>query len=401
MVRTVTKINPQNPAIPKPKRVAGYARVSCDKDAMLHSLSAQVSYFSNLIQRHPGWEYVGVYADKGLTGTKANRPEFQRMLADARNGRIDMIITKSISRFARNTLTLLETARELKELGIDVYFEEQNIFSMSGDGELMLTVLASFAQEESLSTSENQKWRVKRNFQDGKPWNCTMLGYRNKNGHLIVVPEEAEVVKIIFREYLSGKGFVAISNHLNKLQIPTRLGGKWSKNGVVKVLQNEAYAGDLMLQKTYRENHLSKQPSINHGELPKYYVEDCHEAIIDPAMFEATQTEIKRRTEKYYNGDSGRRTYPFSGKIICGLCGKNYRRKINGIGSKYAHPVWICPTYNFCGKAACQSKQVPESILTEQAEALGQPFERVVVYPDNRLVFHSADGKKIERMWNY
>ena len=155
--------------IPQLKRVAAYARVSSGKDAMLHSLSAQISYYSDLIQNHSGWQYAGVYADEALTGTKDNRENFQRLLADCRAGNVDMVITKSISRFARNTVTLLETVRELKNMGVDVFFEEQNIHSLSADGELMLTILASYAQEESLSASENQKWRVKRNFENGMP----------------------------------------------------------------------------------------------------------------------------------------------------------------------------------------------------------------------------------------
>ena len=166
---------------PKKKRVAAYCRVSSGKDAMLHSLSAQVSYYSDYIQKH-GWEYAGVYADESLTGTKDNRVNFQRLLAECRKGTIQMVITKSISRFARNTVTLLETVRELKTLGVDVYFEEQNIHTMSADGELMLTILASYAQEESLSVSENMKWRIRRNFEEGKPWSGLILGYRFQNG---------------------------------------------------------------------------------------------------------------------------------------------------------------------------------------------------------------------------
>jgi len=169
MERIVTRVRFDKPNIPKPKRVAAYARVSSGKDAMLHSLSAQVSYYSNLIQNHNGWEYAGVYADEALTGTKDNRDNFQRLLSDCRDGKIDMVITKSISRFARNTVTLLKTVHELKDLGVDVYFEEENIHSTDATGELILSFLAGRAQEESLSASENQKWRVRQNFQNGKP----------------------------------------------------------------------------------------------------------------------------------------------------------------------------------------------------------------------------------------
>ena len=175
MPKTIKKVA-HPPKLERKKRVAAYARVSSGKDAMLHSLSSQVAYYSAQIQKHGDWEYAGVYADEAMTGTKECRDEFQRLLADCRAGRIDLILTKSISRFARNTVTLLETVRELKLLEVDVFFEEQNIHTMSAEGELMMTILASYAQEESLSASENQKWRIKRNFEAGKTRDCPMLG---------------------------------------------------------------------------------------------------------------------------------------------------------------------------------------------------------------------------------
>ena len=196
MEKTIRKIESRLPTLPVQQRVAAYARVSSGKDAMLHSLSAQVSYYSDLIQRNPEWRYAGVYVDEALTGTKDNRKGFQRMLVDCRAGKIDRIITKSISRFARNTVTLLETVRQLKTLGVDVYFEEQNIHSMSGDGELMLSILASFAQEESLSVSENCKWRIRKQFELGEPatWRF-MYGYRIRKGVITIHEEEAAVVR--------------------------------------------------------------------------------------------------------------------------------------------------------------------------------------------------------------
>ena len=190
MPRTVTQIQFPTP-IPKARRVAAYARVSSDKDTMLHSLAAQVDYYSTYIRHHPGWAYVGVYADEAKTGTRDSRENFQRMLADCRAGKIDHIITKSVSRFSRNTVILLETIRELKGLGISVYFEEQSIDTSTADGELMLSILASYAQEESLSASENQKWRVRRNFEQGIPWRFFMLGYRGENGKLRILSEES------------------------------------------------------------------------------------------------------------------------------------------------------------------------------------------------------------------
>jgi len=226
--RKITKL-PLAPQVLTRQRTAAYARVSCDKDAMLHSLAAQVSFYSDLIQSRPDWEYIGVYADEALTGTKGDRPEFQRLIADCRAGRIDFIITKSISRFARNTVDLLETVRELKSLGVGVFFEEQNINSLSGDGELMLTILAAYAQEESRSVSENCKWRIRKDFNEGKPAGYMhVYGYDYKAGKLTIVPEEAEVVRMIFADYLSGMGRNAIMKKLIALGIPTKCGGRWS-----------------------------------------------------------------------------------------------------------------------------------------------------------------------------
>ena len=210
MPRAIT-IVPKPPKLEQKKRVAAYARVSSGKDAMLHSLSAQVSYYSDLIQNHDDWLYVGVYADEAKTGTKESRADFQRLIADCHAGKIDMVITKSISRFARNTVTLLQTVRDFKAWEVDIFFEEQNIHTMSGDGELMMTILASYAQEESRSASENQKWRIKRNFEEGMPWNGAMLGYRLKNGRYEIIPEEADIVRRIYDEYLSGDGYLTIA----------------------------------------------------------------------------------------------------------------------------------------------------------------------------------------------
>lgn len=203
-MKTVFDIAPQQIQPQKKKRVAAYARVSSGKDAMLHSLKAQIDYYHDYINRNPEWVFAGIYADEAKTGTKDSREQFRLLLDDCRAGKIDMVVTKAISRFARNTVTLLETVRELQRLGIDVYFEEQNIYTLSTDGELMLTLLASFAQEESLSASENQKWRIRKGFEQGKASTCNMLGYRLVDGEITIVPDEAEIVRRIFELYHSG-----------------------------------------------------------------------------------------------------------------------------------------------------------------------------------------------------
>ena len=389
MERTITQVQ-FAPVAPKRKRVAAYARVSSGKDAMLYSLSAQVSYYAKLIQSNGGWEYVGVYADEAKTGTKDERENFQRLIADCKAGKVDMVITKSVSRFARNTVTLIETVRELKSIGVDVYFEEQNIHTVSSEGELMLTILASYAQEESLSASENQKWRVKRNFENGMPWSARMLGYRYENGKFVVIPDEAEVVKRIYRDYLSGMGAESIMKALASEGITSRFGKPFCKNSIINILRNYAYTGSLLLHTTYRDNHLTKRKTQNLGELPKYHVENCHEAIIDIGTYNSVQIEMKKRSEKFTVSDP-KKTYPFTGLITCTVCGKHYRRK-----TARGKPIWICPTYNTYGKAACASKAMPEDTLLALADEVGGigKITEIRAEEDNTLTFILKSGER-------
>ena len=401
MKRVIEKTQLSAPPIPKLTRVAAYARVSSGKDAMLHSLSAQVSYYNRMIQNHPGWIFCGVYADEALTGTRDNREQFQRLLADCRTGKIDLVVTKSISRFARNTLTLLQTVRELKALGVDVYFEEQNIHSLSSDGELILTILASYAQEESRSVSENQKWRVRHNYENGLVWNGTILGYRYDHGTYIIEPQEAETVRLIFESYLQGMGLMAIIKMLNKECRVSRYGNAWCQTSLMRILRNYTYTGNLLLQQTFSDNHLTKERRQNNGELPMYHIKDAHEAIIPLRQFNAVQEEIKRRAEKHYVPHSNKGKYPFSGILVCAGCGKHYRRKPTASG-----PVWICPTFNNRGKAECPSKQIPESTLTSVVEEVTGSMDtfpgditEIRVENGNQLVFLYSDGKECVKRW--
>ena len=415
----------QNPAPPppKPKRVAGYARVSSGKDAMLHSLSAQVSYYSDLIAKHPEWDYAGVFADEACTGTKAARPGFQQMLDECRAGRIQIILTKSISRFARNTVTVLESVRELKALVVDVFFEEQNIHSLSAEGEVMLTILASYAQEESLSCSENCKWRIRRDFREGRPNTGNMLGYHLVNGILTIIPEEAELVRQIFADYLGGMGVQAIANKYRKQGI------KFSTSGLAKMLRNEKYQGDMLLQKTFRLDHITKKSMINRGQLPMYHIEDSHEAIIPKEQFAQVQAEIARRAARHlrvinateegaFSQDAlafkpqAPQRYAFTGMIKCGTCGAGYKRKHANAGSKYEKIVWICNTFNTQGKELCDSQQIPEDILmAKTAEVLGlatfseaalQTCVQTILVPGpGRLTFVFIDGHQAEASWEH
>lgn len=405
--RIVQRVQFPNAQKVKLLRTAAYARVSSSKDAMLHSLSAQVSYYNSFIQSNPEWLFCGVYADEALTGTKDNRENFQKFLSECRAGRIDLIITKSISRFARNTVTLLETVRKLKELGVDVYFEEQNIHSISPDGEFMLTLLGSYAQEESYSASENQKWRIHKDFEQGRLGSITMLGYeRNNDGTLIIVPEEAEIVRMIFHDFLSGMGKNAIANKLLAMGVPTKGGGIWTAWSIRRILRNEKYCGDILFQKSFRENHITKRKIENKGQLPQYYAEETHEAIIDKETFLLVQELLKAKQDYFTLDKPTNVTYPFTGMIHCGCCGKYYCRKVQ----KY-RTLWICWTYNARGKKFCpESRQIPEDILYDKCceilnldefdnEVFQDEIEYISVPKPNVLTFIFRTGEKRTVHW--
>lgn len=414
MARIIKEITPRNirSAGLHTKRVAAYARVSSGKEAMLHSLSAQVSHFSSMIQKTPGWEYAGVYADEAVTGTKDSRAEFQRLLTDCRTGKIDLIITKAISRFARNTLTTLQTIRELRSLNVDVYFMEQNIHTIGGDGELLLTILAAYAQEEARSVSENQKWRIKSNYEQGLPWSVSMFGYRLINGKLEIVPEEAEIIRLAADMYLDGLGGDNIAKALWQAGIRGRRGGEIEGQHIRSMLTNEKIAGDMLLQKYYINDPIEKKRIINQGAKPQYYVENSHEPILDRDTCRRIIAERERRAARYLPAGSRgpRRSYPFTGKLVCKQCGAHYRRKIANAGSKYKSSVWMCATFKTKGKDYCPSKQIPEDILrAAAARVLGLPafdekvFDKEIaeisVPKNGTLVFVFYDGREISETW--
>ena len=295
----ITRVEQAVSTIKTKKKVAAYARISMESERMNHSLSAQISYYSSLIQKNPDWQYAGVFADDGVSGTgTAKRDEFRRMVEAAENGEIDIILTKSIQRFARNTVDLLETVRHLKDIGVEVRFEKEHINSMSGDGELMLTILASFAQEESRSLSENCKWGIRKRFEKGIPnGHFRVYGYRWEGDDLVIVPEEAEVVRRIFQNFLDGKSRLETEREFAAEGITTREGCRWVDSNIKVVLTNVTYTGNLLLQKEFISDPISKQRKKNKGQLPQYYVEDTHPAIIDKETFDYVQSEIARRKE--------------------------------------------------------------------------------------------------------
>ena len=372
---------------PKRKRVAAYCRVSSGKDAMLHSLSAQVSYYSDYIQKH-GWEYAGVYSDEAITGTKDKRDGFNEMIADALAGKISLILTKSVSRFARNTVDSLTTIRTLKAHGVEVFFEKENIWTFDSKGELLLTIMSSLAQEESRSISENITWGKRKQFADGKvslPYK-QFLGYRKgANGLPEIVPEEAEIVRLIYRMFIEGKTPCCIARHLTEKGIPTPGRKKtWQVSTVESILTNEKYKGDARLQKRFTTDYLTKTMKVNEGEVPQYYVENSHPAIIDPTEWDMVQGEFHRRKE------ANKRTTchsPFAGKVICGDCGEQFGPKVWHSNSQYRRVIWQC-NHKFKGDEKCSTPHLTEDELKKYSiMALSLLLKnREALYEDVRLI---------------
>lgn len=413
-MRIINKIEPKVPQMPTRKKVAAYARVSMESERLQHSLSAQVSYYSGLIQKNPAWEYVGVYADDGVTGTKAEaREEFNRMLADCEAGKIDIILTKSISRFARNTVDLLSTVRRLKELGISVQFEKERIDSLSEDGELMLTLLASFAQEEVRSLSDNVKWGTRKRFEKGIPnGKFQIYGYRWDGDHLVVEPEEAKIVKLIYDNFLNGLSAETTEKQLEAMGVKSYKGQHFGNSSIRQILGNITYTGNLLFQKEYIVDPISKKSKINRGELPQYWVENTHEAIIPLEVYQAVQAEKARRRELGALANWSINTSCFTSKIKCGCCGKSYQRS-NRKGRKDPnanYTIWICGTRRKSGNAHCRNKDIPEAMLKQAcATVLGldkfdesvfsERIERIEIPAPNEMLFYFRDGHTVPHHW--
>ncbi len=341
---TINKLTTLPIAKPRKRRVAGYARVSTDHEEQVTSYEAQVDYYTNYIKSRDDWEFVEIYTDEGISATNTrHRDGFKRMVKDAMDGKIDLIVTKSVSRFARNTVDSLTTVRKLKDKGIEIYFEKENIWTLDAKGELLITIMSSLAQEESRSISENVKWGYRKRFADGKVSVAYshFLGYdKGKDGNLVVNREQAEIVKLIYRLFFEGYTFHSIAKALTAKGIPTPMGKtKWGSCSVKSILTNEKYKGDALLQKCFTVNFLTKETKKNEGEVPQYYVENNHEAIIEPAAFDWVQEEIKRRANggKRYSGVS-----MFSSKIKCGECGSWYGSKVWHSNDKYRRRIYRC-----------------------------------------------------------
>ncbi|MCQ4774592.1 recombinase family protein [Lacrimispora saccharolytica] len=342
---TINKFTAKPMDSKKKRRVAGYARVSTDHEDQQTSYEAQVDYYTTYIQGREDWEFAGLYSDEGISATNTkHRAGFNQMIADALAGKIDLIITKSVSRFARNTVDSLSTIRKLKEHNIECYFEKENIWTFDSKGELLLTIMSSLAQEESRSISENVTWGQRKRMADGKvsfAYSRFMgLDKDKETGKIVVNPEQAEVVKLIFRLFLEGLTPHAIAVELTSRGIKTP-GGKdvWNQQTVRRMLSNEKYKGDALLQKEFTVDFLQKKMKKNEGEVPQYYVEGNHEAIISPAVFDMVQAELAKRKKgnSRYSGVT-----IFSNKIKCGDCGGWYGAKVWHSTDQYKKVIYRC-----------------------------------------------------------
>ena len=356
----------------KPRlRVAAYCRVSTDSDEQATSYEAQVSHYTEYIQKNPEWEFAGIFADDGISGTNTKkREEFNRMIEECEAGNIDMIITKSISRFARNTLDCLKYIRKLKDLNIPVFFEKESINTMDAKGEVLLTIMASLAQQESQSLSQNVKLGLQFRYQNGQVQinHNRFLGYtKDANGNLIIDPEQAEVVKRIYREYLEGFSMDKIAARLERDGIFTGAGKtRWHTSTINKILRNEKYIGDALLQKTYTTDFLSKTRVKNNGIVPQYYVEGNHEAIIPRDIYMRVQEELVRRRVVKTSANGKKRSYScnhcFSQIVVCGECEELFRRiHWNNRGCKSI--VWRCISRLESTGQECHARTVNETVL--------------------------------------
>ena len=328
------------------KRVCAYARVSTDKDDQANSYESQCKYFTEYIQQHSDWDFAGIYADEGITGTSIKKREnFRQMITDAENGLIDLILTKEVSRFARNTVDTLTFTRELKKRGIYIIFLNDNINTQDNDGELRLSIMATIAQDESRKTSERVKWGQKRRLEQGVVFGRDMLGYAVRNGKLYLNEDEAEIVRLIFHKFTDeGKGTHVIARELREAGIRPMRVKEWSNTVILRLLRNEKYVGDLCQKKTYTPDYLSHEKRYNRGAEEKVYIRDHHPeiAIIDRDLWDRTQAELARRSPSPEAKAKHSSRYWCSGKLWCGVCGGRLisRSKILSAGGNYR--AWRC-----------------------------------------------------------
>lgn len=392
------------------KKVAAYIRVSTNTPEQQTSFINQMVYFRKLICDWPKWELVDIYTDIGISALEAkNREGFQRMITDAMNGKIDLIVTKSVSRFARNTVDSLKTIRQLKEQGVEVYFEKENIHTMDGDGELLLTVMSSIAQEESRSISENTAWGKRRRMAEGKVVMSygNFLGYRKgKNGEPEIVESEAKTVRKIYQMFLGGHTIPEIASRLTDEGIltPTGKNHRWNATTIRHILMNEKYAGDALLQKTYMTGFPDRKRQPNNGCLTSYYVTNSHPAIINRETFEEVQSELQRRK----GWGRGRHSVsPYDRKIVCGGCGKFCSRKLWYVSRAGRNYAWCCAKRYRTG-SPCQTPIMLERTLNKafkraikrfhkpiRDEEVCKILDRVIIQKNGNVLFLFDDGRKV------
>lgn len=374
----------------KKRRVAGYARVSTDHEDQATSYESQMRYYSEYINGRDDWEFVKMYSDEGISGTNTKlRTGFKAMVEDALNGKIDLIITKSVSRFARNTVDSLTTVRQLKEVGVEIYFEKENIWTLDSKGELLITIMSSLAQEESRSISENVTWGLRKQFAEGKvhfPYTNVMGFTVDENGEIVVDQEEAKTVRYIFQQALLGKSAYHIAKDLTEQGIPSPSGkSQWNATTIKRMLRNEKYKGDALLQKTYTIDFLTKKKNINKGELPQYYVENNHEAIVDRETFDAVQQVLDTKGKKSS-------TTIFSSKLVCGDCGHFFGSKVWHSTSKYRREIYQC-NEKYKGEKKCETPHVTEEELKQGfVSAINQVLDNKSEVIDNIKVLFSMNS---------
>ncbi len=391
------------------RKVAGYARVSTEFEEQQTSYAAQIEYYTRYITSRCDWELVGIYTDEGISATNTRRRDgFNRMIRDALDGRIDLIITKSVSRFARNTVDCLSTIRTLKDRGIEVYFEKENIHTLDSKGELLITIMSSLAQEESRSISENVTWGHRKRFADGK----FSLAYSRFLGYdmgVVVNTDEAEIVRLIYSLYLQGFSDYYIAGYLTNRGYATPYNKpKWCVSTVRSILRNEKYKGDALLQKVFTVDYLTKKKKKNEGEVPQYYIKGSHEAIIPPPVFDKAQQERNRRAELLKETKLGRYSglSIFSTRIKCGECGCWYGPKTWHAGTPYQKTVFQC-NHKYKGSRICRSPNLFEysvktlfvkaAHLSEWNEEFWCDFvDHITAYQSGKIIFLFKNGKETE-----
>ena len=403
-MKKVTKIEgaQNNITIKKKLRVAAYCRVSTGSDAQLESLEAQKTHYERYINSREDWQFAGLYFDEGITGTKAEkRPELLRLISDCGAKKIDFVITKSISRFSRNTTDCLALVRKLQSLDIPLFFEKENINTGSMESELFLAILSSMAEGESTSISENAKWSIKRRFQNGTfKLSYTPYGYDWNGENIVVNPEQAKIVKRIFADVLSGKGTQAIADELNADGIASKKNSKWTATTIRAILANEKYTGDVIFQKTYTDENFNRH--INYGEVDQYMAPDHHEAIISHEDFDAANALVAQRaSEKGIEKGNGKyqQRYAFSGKIICGECGDTFKRRIHPCAT-YKYVAWTCNTH-LKNTSACSMKYIRDDEIKAAFVTMLNKLiygHRLILAPYLKALENSSGDEAIQRI---